>query len=210
MNDALVTLVNAVSLFVKTALWDLAPPDEDLEEDERVDEWYEDQGLVDHTFDYEPDDVPEHEDGDPLLEDILENLREREVGEEPVVSGVIIYAFSQEAVDERNRAWAAYYEKVQDDARRKAQDEEGWGEVPEEEVEVTLGATTMPLCPACGWTVDQCDVHDEEDLEIIRKHDVGEHEGCDPEGCVEANAELVREMEKIYGGEVDSSLHFEA
>jgi len=207
------------------------------------DEWYEEQGAVDHSIEdepdeedepdpdyaswtddqwaealeYDPDDVPEHEDGDPKLEDLLMNLRERDDGPpEEVVEQAITairfgFAMSQDAVDQRTAAWKTYYEKVAEDKRREAQDKEGWGEEkPEEEAEVGMGATQMPLCPACGWTIDLCDVHDEEELDIIRKHDAGEHEHCDPEGCPEAMAKVGEHLEKLYGGEVDPGLHFDA
>jgi len=72
-----------------------------------------------------------------------------------------------------------------------------------------MGSSPMPLCPACGWTIDNCDVHDEDELEVIRMHEAGYHESCDPDGCAEALAALDHDLENLYGGEVDPDLHFD-
>jgi len=177
-------------------------PEDEMPEDEFgfTDEWYEEQGATDHAL---ISDEPQPEVDAP--DDILEDLREREKRNGP---GII--RFSPEDVvegedqprvarnqEERNRAWAAWYASMQDEKRREAEAAEGWGEpkdVPE--VEKNGIPSAMPKCPACGWTVDLCDVHDEEELEIIREHEAGIHDKCVEEGCQVRWDAYIEEIER--------------
>lgn len=43
----------------------------------------------------------------------------------------------------------------------------------------------QPMCVACGRTIFECLLHDETDLEIIRRHELEDHRSCDSDACVE-------------------------
>ena len=196
-----------------------------------------------YDVEFTEDEGPEDDDDPDFLDELLDNLRDREAGMMPYVwsstavirfeeenprpedediseegaksalekaNDAVASLFTPEAQEKRANAWKAYYEKIGEDARRKSQDEEGWGEEQVEVEELSMGAATMPLCPACGWTITLCDVHDEDELEVIRMHEAGYHEACDPEGCHDALAALDSDLEHLYGGEVDPNLHFDA
>jgi hypothetical protein len=170
--------------------------------------WHEEQHYRWLTNADEPDDREYNgsdDEEDPRgITELLDNLRERENVDEGTPPTVVFAGAGYAA------AWKRHFANEAENARRKAQDEEGWGEeAPEEEAEVGMGHAQMPMCPACGWEITNCDVHTEADLKIIRKHEAGEHETCDPGGCLEAGAALDDELERLYGGEVDPNLYFE-
>jgi len=136
----------------------------------------------------DPEDDDEESSG---LEKLLDNLREREVG------STIAALFTPEAQEARAEAWAAYYAAQAEKRGKDAQTEEGWRvevTTPEELPQEGPGSGG-PLCPACGWSIYVCDVHDEEELKIIRQHDEGDHTECDPDGCVVAMQELIDQVE---------------
>jgi hypothetical protein len=49
-------------------------------------------------------------------------------------------------------------------------------------------------CPACGDVIDYCQGHgeigDQHGRNILMAHDDGDHCGCHPDGCDEANKEI--------------------
>lgn len=153
--------------------------------------------------DYEPREYDE--DNEPVeegIQDILDNLQEREK------KGLVTVA---ETFAAQGAAWGLYamqqIERHQETERQAKEAEDGWRDEPKEDDEpASIGRTLLPFCPACGWTIDYCDVHDDAELEIIRRHEDDDHTICDPDGCKDAMQKLIdhfeREEEDDLGGPV--------